>query len=68
MGKGLRIAVDALGQGDDTARKVLLLTDGRAVDELDCRDAAGALAELNTPIIALGVGEEYNEDLLSRPL
>jgi len=65
MGKGLRIAVEALGQGEDTARKALLLTDGRAVDELDCRDAAGALAELNTPIIALGVGEEYNEDLLS---
>jgi Ca-activated chloride channel family protein len=65
MGKGLNIAVEALGRADQAARKVLLLTDGRAVDELDCRDAAGALAQLHTPIIALGVGEEYNEDLLS---
>lgn len=65
MGKGLNIAVEALGHGDEGARKVLLLTDGRAVDELDCRDAADALARLRTPIVALGVGEEYNEDLLS---
>jgi Ca-activated chloride channel family protein len=46
-------------------RKVLLLTDGLAVDEDDCRTAAGALAELRAPIVALGVGEEYNEDLLA---
>ena len=65
MGTGLRAAVEALGRGDAAARKVLLLTDGRTVDDLDCRDAAGALAELQAPLIALGVGEEYNEDLLS---
>ena len=65
MGKGLRVAVEALGRVDNTARKVLLLTDGLAVDEGDCREAAGALAELQTPIVALGVGEEYNEDLFS---
>jgi len=65
MGKGLGLAVEALGRGEDAARKVLLLTDGRTVDDLDCRDAAGALAELQTPIVALGVGEEYNEDLLA---
>src|SRR5215218_3822164 len=65
MGKGLRAAVEALGRGDAAARKVLLLTDGRTLDDLDCRDAAGSLAELQAPLIALGVGEEYNEDLLA---
>ena len=65
MGKGLRNAVTVLREEDDAARKVLLLTDGLAVDEAECRAAAGALAELRAPIVALGVGEEYNEDLLT---
>ena len=65
MGKGLRNAVDVLRDEDDAARKVLLLTDGLAIDEEDCRAAAAMLAELRAPIIALGVGEEYNEDLLA---
>jgi Ca-activated chloride channel family protein len=65
MGKGLREAVDALDDDPNSVRKVLLLTDGLAVDEDDCRTAAGALAELRAPIVALGVGEEYNEDLLA---
>ena len=65
MGKGLRTAARELAAEDDAARKVLLLTDGLAVDEEECRSAAGALAEVRAPIVALGVGEEYNEDLLS---
>lgn len=65
MGKGLRVAAGALGRAENTARKVLLLTDGLAVDEGECREAAGALVELQAPIVALGVGEEYNEDLIS---
>lgn len=65
MGKGLRNAVEVLRGEDNAARKVLLLTDGLAVDEADCRAAAGDLAGLRAPIVALGVGEEYNEDLLS---
>lgn len=51
-----------VGQG---ARKTILLTDGQTVDEGECRKVAGALAEIGAPIIALGVGEEYNEDLLT---
>ena len=57
--------MDVLRQEDNAARKVLLLTDGLTVDENECREGAGALAELRAPIVALGVGEEYNEDLLS---
>lgn len=65
MGKGLRNAVEALRDEDDAARTVLLLTDGLAVDETESRAAAGELAGLRAPVVALGVGEEYNEDLLS---
>jgi Ca-activated chloride channel family protein len=65
MAKGLRNAVDVLRGEDGAARKVLLLTDGRTVDEEECGAAAGELAALRAPIVALGVGEEYNEDLLA---
>jgi len=65
MASGLRdVEAELRGQRDDT-RTVLLLTDGRAIDEEECREAASALAALRARIIALGVGEEYNEDLLS---
>ncbi len=46
------------------AKRVLLLTDGQTFDEPECRPLAGRFAEGNTPLIALGVGVEYNEDLL----
>lgn len=65
MAKGLRSAEEVLRTQDNSARRVLLLTDGRTVDEAECRSIAGALAELRSPVVALGVGEEYNEDLLS---
>jgi Ca-activated chloride channel family protein len=65
MAPGLRNAAGELRRGDDATRTVFLLTDGLAVDEEDCRRAAAALAELRARIVALGVGEEYNEDLLA---
>jgi len=65
MALGLRNAEAELRRQADAARTVFLLTDGLAVDEDECRRAAGALAELRARIVALGVGEEYNEDLLS---
>ena len=46
------------------AKRVLLLTDGQTFDEAECRPLAGRFAESNTPLIAIGVGVEYNEDLL----
>ena len=41
-----------------------LLTDGRTTDEPDCRGEADRLAQSNTPLIAAGVGVQYNEELL----
>ncbi len=65
MAPGLRDAEGELRGQEGATRTVLLLTDGLAVDEEECREAANALAALRARIIALGVGEEYNEDLLA---
>jgi len=65
MAPGLRNAVTELRGQEDATRTVLLLTDGLAIDEEECRRAAAALAEIRARIVALGVGEEYNEDLLA---
>jgi len=65
MGKGLALAERELSLESDAVETVLLLTDGLAVDEEECRRATAALANLRARIVALGVGEEYNEDLLA---
>jgi Ca-activated chloride channel family protein len=65
MALGLRNAEAELRDAADATRTVFLLTDGLAMDEEDCRRAAAALAELPARVVALGVGEEYNEDLLT---
>jgi Ca-activated chloride channel family protein len=65
MAPGLRDAETELRGAEDATRTVLLLTDGLAIDEEECREAATALAAQRARIIALGVGEEYNEDLLA---
>ncbi|CAD5990449.1 von Willebrand factor type A [Planktothrix tepida] len=65
MGKGLDCAKQQLcdlpGQ---VAKRVLLLTDGQTFDESECRAVAPQFTEANTPIIAIGLGDEYNEELL----
>jgi Ca-activated chloride channel family protein len=65
MAAGLRNAEAQLRAQPDGVRTVLLLTDGLAIDEEECRQAASALSALPARIVALGVGEEYNEDLLA---
>jgi Ca-activated chloride channel family protein len=65
IAKGLNCAERELSSVPSTlAKRVLLLTDGQTFDEPKCRPMAGRLAEANAPIIAIGVGVEYNEDLL----
>jgi Ca-activated chloride channel family protein len=65
IAKGLRCAERELsGLASSVAKRVLLLTDGQTFDEAECRLLAGHFAQSNTPLIAIGVGVEYNEDLL----
>src|SRR5919202_77373 len=65
MALGLQNAQRELSDAADATRTVFLLTDGKAVDEDACRRAADELAQTHARIVALGVGEEYNEDLLA---
>ena len=46
------------------AMRVLVLTDGETFDENECPPAATQLAALNAPLVTIGVGEGYNEELL----
>ncbi|HEX8465747.1 MAG TPA: VWA domain-containing protein [Abditibacterium sp.] len=66
VAKGLVAARAELGrilQGG-VAQRVLLLTDGQAFDPDACREAAAGLAEANVPLVSIGIGDDYNEELL----
>ena len=65
LARGLQLAQQALGKVPaDVAKRLVLLTDGKTFDEPRCRPIAGQLAATNTPIIAVGIGDEYNEGLM----
>jgi Ca-activated chloride channel family protein len=65
MGQGMKNALNQLGkEPPEVAKRLILLTDGQTFDEEYCRTLAYQLAETNTPIISIGIGEEYNQDLL----
>jgi len=65
MGLGLEKALRTLETQELTVKRTLLFTDGQTFDEHDCRAIASDFATKNIPITALGVGEEFNEDLLT---
>jgi Ca-activated chloride channel homolog len=59
--KGLQeIARDRSG----AIRRLVLLTDGQTEGEADCLRRADDAAKQGVPITALGVGQDWNEDLL----
>ncbi|HZW32150.1 MAG TPA: VWA domain-containing protein [Isosphaeraceae bacterium] len=65
IAKGLKCGLRELGGlPPQTTKRVMLLTDGQTFDEDECRPLAARLAESNVPIVAIGVGLEYNEELL----
>ncbi|HTE18821.1 MAG TPA: VWA domain-containing protein, partial [Armatimonadota bacterium] len=65
MGKGMRLGREQLAAVPaETAKRLILLTDGKAFDEDACRGLAPELATGNTPVIAIGIGVEYNDDLM----
>ena len=47
-----------------SASRLILLTDGQTTGEDDCRQETNAVAAANVPLIALGLGTDWNEDLL----
>jgi Ca-activated chloride channel homolog len=67
MARGMQLAFDNLvDTPPETAKRVFLLTDGATRDESKCNQLAGQFAERNTPVVSIGIGSEYNEELLLR--
>jgi Ca-activated chloride channel family protein len=64
MGLGLDKALSLMSDLPMTSRRVFLFTDGATADEDDCLDLTQAFANSNIPITAVGVGDDYNEDIL----
>ncbi len=65
MGKGLRAGLGELGKlGPEVAKRAIVFTDGATFDEEECVQIMPEFAHLNIPIIGVGFGEEYNDDLL----
>jgi Ca-activated chloride channel family protein len=58
-------ALHEIDQGDRSAiRRLVLLTDGQTEHEDECLLRASDAAQQGVPITALGVGRDWNEDLL----
>ena len=63
MGQGL--AELELGLGDDRISRMLLLTDGQTFgDEKQCKKLAQKAGDRGVVVHALGLGDDWNEDLL----
>ncbi len=67
MSRGMRAGLDELRKGLTPGRvsRMLLLTDGETFGDEDvCRKLAAEAGRSGIPIIALGLGEDWNEKLL----
>ncbi len=65
IGQGLKLALREFSKITTPCnRRVVLLTDGQTNDESYCREISQAFSAAHIPITTIGVGSEYNEDLL----
>lgn len=67
MSKGMRLGLNELrkNMGRDRVSRMVLLTDGQTFgDEDECIRLAKECQEFGLPIVAFGLGEDWNEELL----
>lgn len=66
IGRGLALAFEELWRGaaDGLANRLLILTDGFTQDEEDCRAWAARARQARLPISTMGLGGEFNEELM----
>lgn len=65
MAEGMKLAHEELSQvPSQHAKRAILLTDGKTFDEPKCRPLAAKFEDTNAPIIAVGIGLEYNDELM----
>jgi Ca-activated chloride channel homolog len=63
MGLGMLEALTNTG-GSQVNRRVMLLTDGATFDEDACRAVTGTYVAQHITVTSIGVGNEFNEDLM----
>jgi len=65
MGLGMDQALAEIRKAPLPApKRVLLFTDGETTDEERCRLLASEFGPINAPLVAIGIGAEFNHDLL----
>jgi Ca-activated chloride channel family protein len=66
IGRGMALGFDELerGAGADLAERMLVLTDGFTQDEDVCRTEAARARQAGIPISTMGLGGEFNEELM----
>jgi Ca-activated chloride channel family protein len=66
MGRGIALGLDALGRdlSPAVASRLIVLTDGYTLDEAECRALAGRAKAMGVVISTVGLGEEFNEDIM----
>jgi hypothetical protein len=66
IGRGVALGFDELerGAGGGLANRMLVLTDGFTQDEEDCRADAARARQARIPISTMGLGGEFNEELM----
>ncbi len=66
IGQGMGLGLQELQRGasDDRANRLFILTDGFTSDEQDCRARAVQARQAHIPVSTLGLGGEFNEELM----
>lgn len=66
IGRGMALGIEELGRnaGGGLAERMLVLTDGFTQDEEDCRAGAARARQARIPISTMGLGGEFNEELM----
>lgn len=66
IGQGMALGFEELQRGvsPDLADRILVLTDGFTLDEDDCRAWAERAQAARVPISTMGLGGEFNEELM----
>lgn len=66
MAPAMKAGIDEIAKymGPDKASRLIILTDGQTTKENDCKNRADEANILGIPVIALGLGKDWNEDLL----
>jgi Ca-activated chloride channel family protein len=66
IGQGMRLGLEELqrGRSDELTNRLLVLTDGFTMDEETCRSLAAYARRVRIPISTMGLGGEFNEELM----